>query len=340
MITIVSFSVCLLFAHISAIRDFTAKTTDEDQFPQEENDVSNGEGYRFLKRLMEVAPTTNLDNYEPFECKPVPPPSFDEDDWDCNNLTSQVQFLHITKNAGTSIEDWGLEHKQRWGVYFQKCLIGREPSIRDYAFVVNREPWHAPPNHFRENPYDGFDVFMVVRNPYTRVLSEFRCPWTGLCGCNAGALCPLDDWQKTAVRRNADEELMNLWVAARLEAAITPTGGHLIPQNDYVVSPSVSVPSENIILFESLADGFERLMRKKGLWDGRGLAHSNEDKKADFPVFVPEQLNNHSRRMVNDMFLEDFALGNYSILEVAPEMQSSAPRVLFAGMLFMCVMRI
>eukprot|EP00986_Skeletonema_menzelii_P020877 scaffold32592_cov411-Skeletonema_menzelii.AAC.1 len=28
-------------------------------------------------------------------------------------------------------------------------------------------------------PYDDADLFTIIRNPYSRVLSEYYCPWNG-----------------------------------------------------------------------------------------------------------------------------------------------------------------
>src|SRR6056300_1897534 len=44
-------------------------------------------------------------------------------------------------------------------------------------------PWHTPPKLLKayrnkvQYPYDGADLFTVVRNPYSRVLSEYYCPF-------------------------------------------------------------------------------------------------------------------------------------------------------------------
>ena len=67
-----------------------------------------------------------------------------------------LKFIHITKCAGTSIEDIGKKNDICWGRYH-----------KEYNW------WHEPFINLKKSLKKKYDWFVVVRNPYTRILSEF-----------------------------------------------------------------------------------------------------------------------------------------------------------------------
>merc|ERR1719171_1875937 len=85
-----------------------------------------------------------------------------------------LQFLHIPKNAGKTIQNIGLKHGLRWGthafaaIYHQAYHMLKMPD-------GNRCPaLHVPPDMVPDpNPYKGREVFCVSRNPYSRAVSEY-----------------------------------------------------------------------------------------------------------------------------------------------------------------------
>ena len=84
----------------------------------------------------------------------------------------ELKFIHITKNAGTTIENIANDNSVKWGRF--DC-----DHLRNYKKPgFNGSIWHTPRRFMKEGVYDGFKTFAVVRNPYDRCLSEFHCPWT------------------------------------------------------------------------------------------------------------------------------------------------------------------
>ena len=78
-------------------------------------------------------------------------------------MTKILKFIHITKCAGSFIEDIGKEHNIEWGRFH-----------KEYGF------WH---NNFIDVPNaikQKYDWFVIVRNPYDRILSEYYCEWGGI----------------------------------------------------------------------------------------------------------------------------------------------------------------
>lgn len=87
--------------------------------------------------------------------------------------TKKLKFYHTAKNAGTTIENLG-GTEQQWGtydtVYLQTC---DPPECNDpeRCFI-----YHYPLWSFNKNPYplQEYDVFSVVRNPYSKIISTFN----------------------------------------------------------------------------------------------------------------------------------------------------------------------
>eukprot|EP00984_Skeletonema_dohrnii_P034771 scaffold33676_cov150-Skeletonema_dohrnii-CCMP3373.AAC.1 len=56
------------------------------------------------------------------------------------------------------------------------------PDYQSYALT---SPWHTPPKLLKtyvdgsKYLYNDADLFTIIQNPYSRVLSEYYCPWNG-----------------------------------------------------------------------------------------------------------------------------------------------------------------
>jgi hypothetical protein len=96
-----------------------------------------------------------------------------------------LKFFHIPKAAGTAIEHVaGEQLNMPWG----SCLFNHRPkrTICNYPPSKFEWPrhygwWHLPAQLFpmgRMNPYDGAELFAVVRDPFDRLVSEVGCVQT------------------------------------------------------------------------------------------------------------------------------------------------------------------
>lgn len=77
---------------------------------------------------------------------------------------SNLHFLHNPRCAGTSIENLGYEFGIKWGSF--------DESINSHPFFSF--PWHKPLSYYSKEELNGKEIFTVVRNPYTRLLSIFK----------------------------------------------------------------------------------------------------------------------------------------------------------------------
>ena len=83
----------------------------------------------------------------------------------------ELKFIHITKCAGSFIEYLGKKNNIKWGKYHKeyKC-----PTLHHTA------PWHHPFSILNKDLKQKYEWFVIVRNPYDRILSEYYCKWGGV----------------------------------------------------------------------------------------------------------------------------------------------------------------
>jgi hypothetical protein len=114
----------------------------------------------------------------------------------------ELKFIHVTKCAGTYIENIGIEHGYKWGRFH-----------REYGWWHKRFP---EVNHTIKRKYDWF---CIVRNPYERMLSEYYCQWGGIGTKN--------------IKHTVEEFNKYLKVKIRSEASKIK-GHHYTPQFQYI----------------------------------------------------------------------------------------------------------
>jgi hypothetical protein len=227
-----------------------------------------------------------------------------------------IQFIHIPKNGGTSIESYGSTIGQEWAGTRHDWPDGPTPLCA-YNFPFGGEnpgasnggsAWHVPPRVWMENgaqPYGG-ETFCVVRNPYTRLVSEFiheqRAERAGLgapCGEEGLNAWVHDVLDKQALRDISDGE------------PLPPEAGdwdcHLLPAWVYTSD------CDHVLRFETLEADFAQLMAEKAGVSGAKLPDSN----AASCTLLASALDDRARELVRAVYAKDFEQFGYSI--VVPE---------------------
>lgn len=189
----------------------------------------------------------------------------------------QLKFAHITKTGGTSIEKIAKKNKINWGMYDK------------YLKIVHIH-WHYPLRMLPKKLIKHFDWFIVCRNPYERIISEYHCYWGG----------NVEQLKNVKYDENSKREF-NIYVRNAIKnRAKSKYYGHYLEQHLYYIK------NINIIRFENLKEDFENLMKKYNL-DLKLDLHEYKTTK----IFSIRDFDEETIKLINTVYDKDFTLFNY-----------------------------
>lgn len=262
-----------------------------------------------------------------------------------NREKRPLNFVHIAKNGGSSIVQAAIDAKLNWGdCLFQQHWPGRscplppaQPWPAEDPTGWGRVWWHLPPAQLPleelsksnvtaptnitiptmpyTNPYDNYDLFAVMRNPYDRAVSEFYYH----CGRFPNLCKGLDGRRATRVlNRNIQQACkVQLNVRQRSEEYIFHEG-HWIPQHNFFVWKDKQRKIEHLLHLETLDQEFPSLMRAYNLHDQVILPHKQMKPRSK------SSSNHHSMSVLNltistvklieVVYEKDFILGGYEMV--------------------------
>lgn len=187
----------------------------------------------------------------------------------------ELKFIHITKTAGTTIEKISKKHNLEWGQY--------HIEYGDYHEVFPRKP---------KTLKNKYEWFTVVRNPYTRILSQFHYDMTR------------ERFIKNYKLNDYNKERMNEHIQYKIKTR-SKTGFHYTEQYLYLDN-TVQI---NILHFENLKEEFENLMIKYNL-DIKFDEHYNKSEK----MFDISDFSNETMELINTVYKKDFEIFGYTII--------------------------
>jgi len=190
-------------------------------------------------------------------------------------VPKQLKFIHITKTAGTSIEEVGNKNNIQWGKYHTE--YGYQHSI------------FSKKQYSLKNKYDWF---MVVRDPYTRVLSEYHYLCTVMPEIKSYSP---DDFNKFIVT----------WIkaASKGQKQNSEIGrDHFTEQYKYL-DPSIKI---HILKFENIDNEFNKLMKDYNYKFVLDKQLNTSEKK-----YSVEDLTNETISVINNIYNKDFELFGY-----------------------------
>jgi len=239
------------------------------------------------------------------------------------NIMPPLEFVHVPKTAGSSIEAaaaragvvWGACHSMRRMAH---CSPLREKTKNStawgekYSLWQGRdESWHLPPWSFTKeaNPYSGRTTFGVVRSPFDRLVSavNHRANIEVRLSVKSGSF--LDQWlQKklkgclTCLHAAAD---VGQWVRC---TSIRSCGTHLLPMEHFFYDTRGKREIDYILRYEALDTMFPLLMSQHGL----NVTLANYGlKRHSRTLFTASDLSNGTKALACRLYWGDFQRFKY-----------------------------
>jgi hypothetical protein len=191
----------------------------------------------------------------------------------------EIKFIHITKNAGTYIEDTAKKSNILFGIHHKEY-----GNIKDGI-----SPWHHIFPNVNKNVKDKYDWFMVVRNPYDRILSEYYCQ------------------QSSTYHKINDKTEMNKYLINKIKKR-SNVGDHYTEQYKYL-DPNYNI---HIIRYENLIPELKKLYKNYDLnieLIDKKINASKQNRKLQ--KFTTDDFNNELINLINSVYRKDFELFHY-----------------------------
>ena len=189
--------------------------------------------------------------------------------------------MHIPKTAGTSIEDAAISIGIKWGRFMFKNNIKsyNKYLFKDIMDIYSYAPWHIPlplmieyfnitnPSNIpKEFDLTKVDYFTVIRNPFTKLLSEYRYILSNIAA-QKNVKSIFNEWEINE-NGNCSIKLLNYWMHKFLIYHRNYTvnkcwmGCHFMPQWRFIYDENGEKIVEHVIRFENLYNEFDDIKGK------------------------------------------------------------------------------
>lgn len=191
-----------------------------------------------------------------------------------------LEFIHIPKNAGTTIENIANDKDIKWGRF--------KPEHRNKVNTDTCSYWHVPPEKFNPGSfYDNDETFCIFRDPRDKMVSEYS-------------------YRHRGQQNKNNKYEMNKWLKENLNHENVVNGGlncHFIPQHKYIYNDNSQKTCNHILNFDNLTPEFNKLMKDKGI--ELELNSSKKDNTSNFNL-TRNDINDDNLELIYKLYEKDF----------------------------------
>tara|TARA_Y100000389_G_scaffold9977_1_gene9323 strand:+ start:263 stop:1009 length:747 start_codon:yes stop_codon:yes gene_type:complete len=209
------------------------------------------------------------------------------------NKIKKLEFVHIPKNAGTSIENLGKKFNINWGRFLSKSDYPLSDTPCDYYH------WHSP--YFIRNP--KYKYFAILRNPYDKIISEFYY--------HGG---------KNKNEEKSDIENFYIWLDDKYNIFKKNkywNNCHILPQHEFIYNESRNRKVDHLIYMnKDFITNLDKLFKKYDLGIDKAEFKKDNSRKKTFSKL---DLNEKAFKQINEMYDKDFEKFNFTKLQYGVE---------------------
>ena len=231
----------------------------------------------------------------------------------------RLELVHVPKTGGSTLSALAAAHGVPWGAchYLKElrkvsgrnvqCPTHTKPPPSPHNPMVDVSWWHMPLSTYPETPFWAVNasLFMVVRNPYSRIISQWNYD-------NPGGISKRND--AVFMNEKLSQILQQVYEAGQQRDNKTgwplkprqyfQWDGHYIPQTDYYFSDPENI---QVLHQESLAEDFSQLAQRYGYNWSLPTKHTNPSKGQ----LTVKNLTSHTREWIVKLYSRDFSTFGY-----------------------------
>lgn len=200
---------------------------------------------------------------------------------------NKLEFIHIPKNAGSSIETLGNKHNINWGYFVKNIEVYKNTQCDQYK-------WHSP--YIVKKP--DTDYFVLIRNPYDRLISTFYYQFD----------ITKDESQEIHIKK-FKQWFSNIQKIYRNDTHYYNC--HLLPQSNYVYDENNNKVIQHVIYMDkNLNNNLDKLFKQYNL--NIDIKLLNNDNNTYYKrVFNKYDLDQDTLDKIYEMYKVDFDNFNF-----------------------------
>jgi hypothetical protein len=221
------------------------------------------------------------------------------------NHEAYLEFIHIPKTGGSTIENVAKENGVLWGANnktsFSDAYKDSTPKQMCMKTNNNPVPHHIPPKYLNDDsPYSNNDTFCVIREPLERVVSEYNFLYNKQQDTDDYFTAnKLNYWIENAINR--EDHITGD------SSRITHGQCHLLPQYDYVYDDNGNITCDNPLDFAYLTQSFNALMDKHDELKSIKISPTRVDNKSIHKLSVKD-ISNENLVKLKRVYQKDIEL--------------------------------